>query len=41
VAIDASIVRALLVPYLMALTGKWNWVAAALAEAAARLRWPG
>ena len=25
VAIDASIVRALLVPSLMALMGKWNW----------------
>jgi RND superfamily putative drug exporter len=25
VAIDATIVRALLVPALMALLGKWNW----------------
>jgi uncharacterized membrane protein YdfJ with MMPL/SSD domain len=25
VAVDASIVRALLVPSLMALMGKWNW----------------
>ncbi len=35
VAIDASIVRALLVPSLMALLGDWNWWAADVATARA------
>ena len=36
VAVDASIVRALLVPSLMALMGKWNWWAPSAAAAPAR-----
>ncbi|HET7044502.1 MAG TPA: MMPL family transporter, partial [Gaiellaceae bacterium] len=40
VLIDASIVRALLVPSLMALLGRWNWWPTARARASARPR-PG
>ena len=41
VAIDATIVRALLVPALMALLGRWNWWAPRTPATPARAHRPG